>query len=199
VNLGDPEELVARIADALAVTPGRRAGDPETRIQLDHLIPPPTELGSGAARFRLATTAARLYPPPAGRPAVAAWHSADGAKGRRLLATDIANDRQAAALLSWHFEAAGRGRRRRPHLITSAAIWNGAAGELRGDYIVALWLLFCAAAAIDRRTVRRGEVGLVRDSAVELDAAALRKLGLTPGGRGGGYAGDYWVFALKLR
>ena len=182
MNLGDPEELVSRIADVMRVTPGRRAGDPETRIHLDHLIPPPTKLGSGAARFRLATTDARLYPPPAARPAVAAWHSADGAKGRRLLATDIANEHQAAAILSWHFEPAGKGRHARPHLVTSAAIWSGATGQLRSDYVVALWLLLCAAAAIDRRTVRRGEVGLVRDSAIELDASALCKLGLTPGG-----------------
>ena len=83
--------------------------------------------------------------------------------------------------------------------MTSAAIRSGATGELRADYLVALWLLFCAAAAIDRRTVRRGEVGLVRDNAVELDAAELRKLGLTPGRRGVGYAGDYWIFSLKLR
>jgi hypothetical protein len=198
VNVGDPEEAVARLADVITLTAGRRAGDPETRVHLDHLTPPPTETASGRARFRLATSDARLYPAPAGRAAVAAWHSADGAKGRRLLATDIANDHQAAALLSWHPQRAGRGRTR-PHLVTSAAIWSGATGELRADYLVALWLLFCAAAAIDRRTVRRGEVGLVGDNAIELDDAQLRKLGLTPGRRGGGYPGDYWVFPLKLR
>jgi hypothetical protein len=59
---------------------------------------------------------------------------------------------------------------------------------------VALWLLFCVAAAIDRLTVRRGEVGLVRDNAVELDAEQLPRLGLTPGRQRSGYAGDYWVF-----
>jgi hypothetical protein len=199
VNVGDPEEAVARLADVITLTAGRRAVDPETRVHLDHLTPPPTETASGRARFRLATSDARLYPPPAARPAVAAWHLADAAKGRRLLATDIANDRRVAALLSWHFESGGRGRHSRPHLITSAATWNGATGELVGDYLVALWFLFCAAAAIDLRTVRRGEVGLVRDSAIELDDAQLRKLGLTPGRRGGGYPGDYWVFPLKLR
>jgi hypothetical protein len=198
VSVGDARELVDRLSEVVTVTGGRRAGDPETRIHLDHLIPSPTELRSGPARFRLASSHARLYPAPAGRAAVAAWHSADGAKGRRLLATDIANEHQAAALLSWHFERPGRGPTR-PHLVTSAAIWSGATGELRGDYLVALWLLFCVAAAIDRRTVRRGEVGLVRDNAVELDAAELRTFGLTPGRRGVGYAGDYWIFSLKLR
>jgi hypothetical protein len=181
----------------IAVTGGRRAGDPETRVHLDHLIPSPAAFVSGPARWRLASSNARLYPAPVGRDALTAWHSADGVKGRRLLATDVANDHQVAALLSWHFDPSGRGRIARPHLVTSAAIWNGATGELRNDYLIALWLFFCTVAAIDQRTVRRGEVGLVRDNAIELDVNELRELGLTPGRRRGGYAGDYWVFSLR--
>lgn len=115
----------------------------------------------GPARWRLASSQRRLYPPPAGREALAAWHSADGGKGRRLLATDLANESRVAALLSWHFEpSAGR-----PHLVTSAAIATGATGDLRSEYLVGLWLLFCVTAAIDRLTVNRGAVGLVRDGA----------------------------------
>lgn len=63
------------------MTGGRRGGDPETRVQLDHLIPSPDAFGSGPARWRLASSRRRLYPPPAGRDALAAWHSADGATG----------------------------------------------------------------------------------------------------------------------
>jgi hypothetical protein len=199
VSTGDVGALVDRLAAVITVTGGRRAGDPETRIHLDHLVPSPDALRSGPARWRLASTNARLYPPPAGRDALAAWHSADGVKGRRLLATDLANDHQVAALLSWHFESSGRGRSGRPHLVTSAAVWNGATGELRDDYLIALWLLLCAVCAIDQRTVRRGAVGLVRDNAVELDAEDLRELGLTSGRRRGGYPGDFWVFARSLR
>jgi hypothetical protein len=54
---------------------------------------------------------------------------ADSLRGRRLLATDLANDHQIVALLSWHFESSGRGRSGRPHL-TSAAVWNGAGAAL---------------------------------------------------------------------
>ncbi len=58
-----------------------------------------------------------------------------------------------------------------------------------------IWLLFCATAAIDRLTVNRGEIGLARDSAIELTADEIRAFGLTPGRRRGGYAGDYWILA----
>jgi hypothetical protein len=196
VSFGDAGEIVDRLVEVIAVTGGRRAGDPETRVHVDHLIPSPSELESGSARWRLASGNARLYPAPVGRDALAAWHSADGVKGRRLATTDLANDDQVAALLSWHFEPARGGQRARPHLVTSAAIWKGATGELRGTYRVALWLLFCTAAAIDRLTLGRGEIGLVRDNAIELDADELRLLGLIPGRRRGGYAGDYWVFGV---
>lgn len=192
---GGVAELVDRLATAITVTGGRRGGDPETRIQLDHLIPEPGALASGRARWRLATSQSRLYPPPAGRAALASWHGADGAKGRRLLAGDLANGNRVAALISWHFEAPSG----RPHLVTSAAISTGASVDLKAEYMTALWLLFCVAAAIDRLTVNRGEVGLVRDSAIELDDSQLRAFGLAPGRKRGGYTGDYWVFAVKAR
>jgi hypothetical protein len=189
---GGTTQVVDRLAAAITVTGGRRGGDAETRIHLDHLIPPPGAAASERARWRLTSSQSRLYPPPAGRAALAAWHAADGPKGRRLLASDLANDNRVAALLSWHFEApAGR-----PHLVTSAAIVTRASGDLASEYMIALWLLFCVAAAIDRLTVNRGEVGLVRDSAIELDDGQLRDFGLTPGRKRGGYKGDYWIFAV---
>lgn len=195
MSVGPASELVDRLAGAIRVTGGRRGGDPETRIQLDHLMPSPDGHGAGPARWRLASSQRRLYPSPAGRAALAAWHSADGAKGRRLLASDLANDNRVAALLSWHFESSSG----RPHLVTSAAIASGGTGDLGSEYLIALWLLLCVAAAIDRLTVHRGEVGLVRDSAIELDVEQLRAFGLTPGRRRGGYSGDYWVFAARPR
>ena len=50
------------------------------------------------------------------------WHGADGAKGRRLLAGDLANDNRVAAVLAWHFEPDASGR---PHLVTAAAVRDG--------------------------------------------------------------------------
>jgi hypothetical protein len=199
VSVADLRAVVERLAEVITVVGGRRAGDPETRVHLDHLIPSPSALQSGPARWRLASSNARLYPPPVARGALAVWHSADGVKGRRLLATDVANNHQVAAILSWHFEPAGRGRGARPHLVTSSAIREGAGGRLREDYLLALWLLFCTAGAIDLLTVRRDEVGLVRDNAIHLSLTELGQLGLAPGRRRAGYAGDYWVFPLSLR
>jgi hypothetical protein len=64
---------------------------------------------------------------------------------------------------------------------------------LEAEYLVALWLLVCVAAAIDRRTIARGRVGLVRDSAVDVDLATLKLLGFRRGRRADGYDGDYYV------
>jgi hypothetical protein len=199
VSIADPRPVVERLAEVIAVTGGRRAGDPETRVRLDHLIPSPPDLEVGRVRWRLLSTQARLYPSPVSREALAVWHSADGVKGRRLLVRDASNDMQAAAILSWHFEPSGRGRGARPHLVTSSAVRSGASGRLREDYLLALWLLFCAAGAIDLLTVRRAEVGLVRDNAIDLSPTELSLLGLAPGRQRGGYPGDYWVFPLRLR
>jgi hypothetical protein len=50
-------------------------------------------------------------------------------------------------------------------------------------------LLVCVAAAIDRRTIARGRVGLVRDSAIDVDLATLKLLGFRRGRRADGYDG----------
>ena len=120
---GSRNDLIARLAAALAVDEGRRSGDPETRVSLDHRLPDPgPDERSPRARWRLATSGARLYPPPVAREPMTVWHSADGAKGRRLLAGDLANDNRVAAVLAWHFEPDASGR---PHLVTAAAVRLG--------------------------------------------------------------------------
>lgn len=188
----DPSALIARFATALVVEEGRRAGDPETRVLLDHLLSSPdAKQSSPPARWRLATSGARLYPPPVAREPLTVWHSADGAKGRRLLAGDLANDNRVAALVAWHFEPDASGR---PHLVTAAAVRAGIEPALEAEYLVALWLLVCVVAAIDRRTIRRGHIGLARDSAICLPAAQLEALGFRRGRRADGYRGDYYVF-----
>lgn len=192
---GGAAELVDRIAAVITVTGGRRGGDPETRVQLDHLMPPPDALGSGPARWRLLTSQQHLYPPPVSREPLRAWHGADGAKGRRLLAADLLAERRVAALLSWHFEPG----RRRPHLVTSAAVRSAVPEHVRVDYLVALWLLLCTGLAIDQLTVGRGRIGLVRDNAVELAPGELASLGLVRGSTRGGYRGDYFVFEARSR
>jgi hypothetical protein len=185
------EDLIGRFATRLAVEEGRRAGDPETRVAFDHLLPPPGDEEPSRARWRLATSGARLYPPPVAREPLSIWHRADGAKGRRLLASDLANDNRVAALLAWHFEPDATGR---PHLVTAAAVRAGIDRFLEAEYVIALWLLVCVAAAIDRRTIRRGRIGLVRDRAIELDAARLEPIGFRRGRKADGYDGDYYVF-----
>lgn len=184
-------DLIGRFATALVVEEGRRAGDPETRIAFDHLLPPPGDDEQSRARWRLATSAARLYPPPMAREPLSAWHGADGAKGRRLLAGDLANDNRVAALLAWHFEPDTSGR---PHLVTAGAVRHGIDRTLEAEYLVALWLLVCVAAAIDRRTIRRGRVGLVRDRAIDLGPAQLELMGFRRGRRADGYEGGFYVF-----
>lgn len=185
-------DLIGRFAAALVVDEGRRRGDPETRVSLDHRLPDPGRgEPSPRARWRLATSGARLYPPPVGRETLSAWHSADGAKGRRLLAGDLANDNRVAALLAWHFEPDTSGR---PHLVTAAATRAGVDRALEAEYLLALWLLVCVAAAIDRQTIRRGRVGFVRDSAIDVDLAVLQLLGFRRGRKSDGYGGDYYVF-----
>ena len=192
---GGAAELVDRLAAVITVADGRRAGDPETRIGLDHLIPSPDALGSGPARWRLSTSQRHLYPPPVSREPLRAWHAADGAKGRRLLAADLSAEGRVAALLGWHFEPGPR----RPHLVTSAAVRSGVAKPLRAEYLVALWLLLCVGLAIDRRTLGRGRIGLVLDNGVGLTPHELASLGLSRGSARDGYRGDYFVFSATPR
>jgi hypothetical protein len=129
------DDLIGRLMRVLAVDEGRRSGDPETRVSLDHPLPDPRTGAQPQARWRLATSGARLYPPPVARAPMSVWHGADGAKGRRLLAGDVANDNRVAALLAWHFEPDTSGR---PHLLTSAAVRAGVDVPVEPEYIVAL-------------------------------------------------------------
>jgi hypothetical protein len=187
----DRSDLIVRLAGVLSVDEGRRTGDPETRVSLDHRLPDPGSGGTPRARWRVSTSRARLYPPPVVRAPLTSWHGADGGKGRRLLAGDLANDNRVAALLAWHFEPDTSGR---PHLVTSAAVRAGVDSAVEAEYFVALWLLVCVAAAIDRRTIQRGRIGLVRDSAIDVDLADLKLLGFRRGRKADGYDGDYYVF-----
>jgi hypothetical protein len=188
------DDLIERLERALTVHRGRRAGEPETRVELDHLLPSPADRDKAPARWRLATTAARLYPPPVPTEPMKAWHMAEGQKGRRLLAGDLRADNRVAAILAWHFERGSRSGERRPHLITAAATRKDVEDDaLRAEYLVALWLLVCVVAAIDRRTVRAGRIGLVVDGGIELSTGELSDLGFTRGRKREGYRGDYYT------
>ncbi len=173
---------------------GRRGGEPETRIELDHLLPSPAGGSNAPARWRLATTTARLYPPPVQSEPMKAWHMAEGQKGRRLLAGDLREDNRVAAVLAWHFEPGSRGGAHRPHLITAAAVRRDVSDPaVRAEYLVALWLLTCVMAAIDRRTIRAGQVGLVLDGGIALSAGELATFGFKRGRKREGYRGDYYT------
>lgn len=189
---GHRNELVDRFEAALTVAPGRRAGDPETVVSFDHLLPDPGRVeGDLGARWRLATARHRLVGFPVSGEALAEWHRADPHKGRRLVAADLHNRNRAAAILSWHYEPR-RGRRGRPHLITSLAVRGNVSRELRAEYVVALWLLTCVALAIDRKTVRRKRIGVVLDNAIELSLQDLTAIGFSRGPQRGGYRGEYY-------
>lgn len=190
------DHLIHRFERALTVRYGRRAGEPETRVELDHLLPDPSEGSAAPARWRLATSAGRLYPLPAPAETMKAWHMAEGRKGRRLLASDLRNDNRVAAVLAWHFEPSGSDGSRRPHLVIAAAIRKDVEDEaLRGQYLVALWLLICVVVAIDRRTITAGRVGLVLDGAIALSSGTLIDLGFKRGRKRAGYRGDYYTLS----
>jgi hypothetical protein len=59
---------------------------------------------------------------------------------------------------------------------------------------VELRLRVCVAGAVDRRTIRRGRIGLVRDGAIDVDVADLQLLGFRRERKSDGYGGDYYVF-----
>lgn len=188
------DDLVECLERALTVHHGRRGGEPETRIELDHLLPSPTSASNAPARWRLATTTARLYPPPVQSEPMKVWHMAEGPKGRRLLAGDLREDNRVAAILAWHFEPGSQGGARRPHLITAAAVRKDVHDPaVRAEHLVALWLLICVTAAIDRKTARAGRVGLVLDGGIDLSAGELASLGFKRGRRREGYRGDYYT------
>jgi hypothetical protein len=188
------DDLIERLERAVTVHHGRRGGEPETRVELDHLLPSPASGNSTPARWRLATTAARLYPPPVNGEPMKAWHTADGQKGRRLLAGDLHAENRVAAVLAWHYEQGLRSGEQRPHLITAAAVRKNVEDRaLRAEYLVAVWLLMCVVAAIDRRTIRAGRVGLVLDGGIGLSTSELVDFGFTRGRKREGYRGDYYT------
>jgi len=203
-------ELIDELADCLTISEARWDGDPQTVVHIDRLIPtlaPPKgtvenddDDADADARWRMRTAKPpHLYGFPAPRDALKEFHRADARKGRRLLVRDL-DSGQVAAVLAWHFEEGpreddkhkrSRGKRLRPHLVTSMTIRQDTAGATRGEYTVMLWYLLLIVAAIDRRTVKRGRVGVLADSAIVLTPDELRALGLRRGpfSRHGGYAG----------
>jgi hypothetical protein len=189
------DDLVRRLESALTLHRGRREGERETRIELNHLLPSPAAGSEPMARWHLASTTSRLYPPPTESEPLKAWRMAEGQKGRRLVASDLRNDNRVAAILGWHFEAKPRSGARRPHLITAAAVRKDLEdGALRAEYLIALWLLVCVAAAIDRKTGQVGRIGLVLDGGIALTASELAGLGFQRGRMSDGYRGDYYTF-----
>ncbi len=76
--------------------------------------------------------------------------------------------------------------------MVALALAEDAQGTLRGEYLTACWLLCLIGLAIDRRTVAKGRIGVVLDSAIELPKEELTVLGFKRGGRRGGYSGDYF-------
>jgi hypothetical protein len=190
------DDLIRRLESVLAVPRGRREGERETRVELDHRLPSPVAAGEPAARWRLASTASRLYPPPTESEPLKAWRTAEGQKGRRLVASDLRYDNRVAAILAWHFEPKPRSGARRPHLITAAAVRKDLEDtELRAEYLVALWLLVCVVAAIDRKTGQVGRIGLVLDGGIALTASELAAFGFQRGRMSDGYRGDYYTFS----
>jgi hypothetical protein len=182
----DRDDLIKRLAAALVISDARRAGDPQTRVRLDHYMPSTSRLGS-VVRWRLYTPRHRLIGVPSPEPARSAWHHADAAKGRRLIAVDVRNSNRVAAFLSWHFEdpaikpPRAKAGRRRPHLITSVCVREDAAGRLRGEYMTAALLLTLVVSAIDVVTIAHGCVGVVEDAGIVLTPGELDGLGFTPG------------------
>jgi hypothetical protein len=119
---------------------------------------------------------------------------AEGQKGRRLLAGDLREDNRVAAILAWHFEPGFSGGAQRPHLITAAAVRKDVDDPaVRAEYLVAFWLLACVMAAIDRRTIRAGRVGLVLDGGIGLSVEELASFGFKRGRKREGYRGDYFT------
>ena len=186
--------LVDAFADAIVIEGGRRDGSTETRVAIDLRFPDPPSKGyDRVERWRLRTARHRLVRAPFSRAALAAFHRAEPQKGRRLTAVDLRSQSRVAALMSWHFEPRpGQGGSRRPHLVTALSLAEDAHGTLRGEYLVACWLLCMIGLAIDRRTVAKGRIGVVLDAAIALETAELADLGFRRGGRRDGYTGEYY-------
>jgi hypothetical protein len=192
---GQRNALIDRFAEATVVEGGRRDGSAETRVTIDlrHPEPADDEEQGGRERWRLRTARHRLVRAPFSRDVLAAFHEAEAQKGRRLTAVDLRNQSRVAALMAWHFEPRPRqGGSRRPHLITALSLAQDAEGSLRGEYLVACWLLCVIGLAIDRRTVNKGRIGVVLDAAIALEQAELADLGFRRGRKRGGYKGAYY-------
>jgi len=203
-------KLIDELADCLTISEAHWDGDPQTVVHIDRLIPtlaaPEGTVENGDddadrdARWRVRTAKPpNLYGFPAPRDALKEFHRADARKGRRLLVRDL-DAGHVAAVLSWHFEEGpaegiehkrSRSKRLRPHLVTSMAIRQNATRATQGEYMVMLWYLLLIVAAIDRRTVKRGRVGVVADSAIILTPDEMGALGLRkgPASKHGGYPG----------
>lgn len=183
---------------AIAVEGGRRDGSAETRVTIDLRHPglAGDEEQHGRERWRLRTARHRLARAPFPRDVFVAFHDAEAQKGRRLTAIDLRNQNRVAALMAWHFEPRPRqGGSRRPHLITALSVAQDAEGPLRGEYLVACWLLCAIGLAIDRRTVEKGRIGVVLDAAIALEQAELADLGFKRGRKRDGYKGTYYELA----
>lgn len=191
---GQRDALVDEFAEAITVEGGRRDGSDETRVTIDLRYPDvPGEELDQTERWRLRTARHRLARAPFSRAALAAFHGAEAQKGRRLTAVDLRNQSRVAALMAWHFEPRpGQGGSRRPHLVTALSLPEDAEGPLRGEYLVACWLLCMIGLAIDRRTVEKGRIGVVLDAAIVLDKTKFADLGFRRGKRRGGYSGEYY-------
>ena len=204
--------LIEELADCLAISGARWDGDPQTVVHIDRLLPRlevpkdtvENEDDDASARWRVLTAKPpHLYGFPAPTDALREFHRADARKGRRLLVRDL-DAGHIAAVLAWHFEQGplediererSRSKRLRPHLVTSMVVRQDALRETRGEYTVMLWYLLLVVAAIDRRTVKRGRVGVVADSAIVLTPDELGAFGLRngPSSKHGGYRGrDYY-------
>jgi hypothetical protein len=179
----DRDELIKRLAEALAVSDARRSGDPQTRVRLDHYLPSVGAPDGSAVRWRLYTARHRLIGIPNPEPARSEWHRADAAKGRRLIAVDVRNSNRVAAFLSWHFEdpnikpPRAKAGRRRPHLITSVCVREDVEGRIRGEYMTAALLLTLVVSAIDTVTVAHGHIGVLEDSGIALTPEDLDAFG----------------------
>jgi hypothetical protein len=205
--LPDRGKLIDELAACITISEARWDGDEQTVVHINRLLPSLQSPGEDAevededehrkARWQLRSAKpSSLYGFPAPPKALEEFRRADAKKGRQLLVRDL-DAGQIAAVLAWHFEEGpdeevprSRGKRLRPHLVTSMAVRHDAAGGLRAEYTVMLWYLLLVVAAIDRRTVKRGRVGVLADSAIILTPDELRALGLRkgPSGRHGGYA-----------
>jgi hypothetical protein len=195
---GERNALVDLFAEAIVIEGGRRDGSAETRVTIDLRHPELTddEEQDGRERWRLRTARHRLARAPFSRDVLAAFHDAEAQKGRRLTAVDLRNQSRVAAMMAWHFEPRPRqGGSRRPHLVTALSVAQDAAGPLRGEYLVACWLLCMIGLAIDRRTVEKGRIGVVLDAAIALEREELAELGFRRGRKRDGYKGTYYELA----